>query len=304
MANKEIKLNTISPMFLTGADTRTPDDLRAPSIRGQIRYWFRALEGANTPDIEELWKLEKKLLGSTSGGSQVSVRFFKAPPDPFDEGKDVERKAMLPHRSDPVERSLQKAIKIDTPFRLNLVTRPGVDVPPQVLNACAVWLLLGGLGKRSRRMFGAFNLTWAGKISTPQELAKLINRYISAQIDLKKLKPMPNQPKFPMLHPSHSRIIVGTESFDHEELVIDLFKGLLRTPKYLPFSKSFGYTTKDERRASPVIAQARKIGEKYYPILTVMHSEPNGPINWSKVKEFMNDASTRWKCVEAWGEWR
>ncbi|OPX29474.1 MAG: type III-B CRISPR module RAMP protein Cmr1 [Candidatus Omnitrophica bacterium 4484_171] len=35
---------TITPMFLAGADGRTPE-LRPPSIKGAMRFWWRAMNG-------------------------------------------------------------------------------------------------------------------------------------------------------------------------------------------------------------------------------------------------------------------
>ncbi len=38
-------LETITPLFLTGADPRGEPELRAASIRGALRFWLLALLG-------------------------------------------------------------------------------------------------------------------------------------------------------------------------------------------------------------------------------------------------------------------
>jgi CRISPR-associated protein Cmr1 len=39
----------ITPMFLAGADTGQPE-LRPPSIKGAMRFWWRAVQRFTSPD--------------------------------------------------------------------------------------------------------------------------------------------------------------------------------------------------------------------------------------------------------------
>jgi len=88
---------------------------------------------------------------------------------------------------------------------------------------------------------------------------------------------------------------------DWETMIRALFTNLLRTPKYIPHDeRSFGYAM-GGRRASPLIAQVRKIGDKYYPVLTVMRSKPDKDINWHVLNDFMKDAKSRWQGIDVWG---
>ena len=59
-----VKIKTVSPLFLNGADKAQPE-LRAASVRGQLRYWFRAIEGAKTDSLQEVWRKEESIFGST-----------------------------------------------------------------------------------------------------------------------------------------------------------------------------------------------------------------------------------------------
>ncbi len=56
----------ITPMFLAGADGITPE-LRAPSIKGALRFWWRAMNGHK--DLKTLQEEETKIFGGTSGDS-------------------------------------------------------------------------------------------------------------------------------------------------------------------------------------------------------------------------------------------
>jgi CRISPR-associated protein Cmr1 len=52
---------TITPMFLSGADGQKPE-LRPPSIKGALRFWWRAMNGGNW---ETLKNQEDRIFGST-----------------------------------------------------------------------------------------------------------------------------------------------------------------------------------------------------------------------------------------------
>lgn len=43
MQNITVKLETVTPLFLGGAEPRDkPPELRPPAFRGAMRYWLRA----------------------------------------------------------------------------------------------------------------------------------------------------------------------------------------------------------------------------------------------------------------------
>ncbi len=98
-------------------------------------------------------------------------------------------------------------------------------------------------------------------------------------------------------------MIVGktTEYREWQPLMIDLFQKLLRTEKYRNAERNFGYAMQG-RRASPLIAQMRKVGKHYIPILTVMRSEvQRSPIDWKVLNNFMRDATELWDGETVWG---
>lgn len=74
MIRRIYHINFLTPCFCAGADQQKAE-LRAASIRGQLRWWFRALGGSR----EE----ESELFGCVHGdkvqASQISVRVLKQP---------------------------------------------------------------------------------------------------------------------------------------------------------------------------------------------------------------------------------
>ena len=69
----------ITPMFLAGADGKTPE-LRPPSIKGAMRFWWRAMNGHlvtknkdGSWDYSELKKQEAELFGGTEQKAKFSI---------------------------------------------------------------------------------------------------------------------------------------------------------------------------------------------------------------------------------------
>jgi len=307
MAQLEFTLRVVSPMFLNGADTRQPE-MRAASVRGQLRYWLRAILGAQTDDLNRIWEREGAVFGSTGQGSTVSVRVFLPQSQPELKLKKV---PMLPHREGThANISRADAIKPNQSFDLQLVTRPGVDIPSDVSYALQLWSLLGGLGKRSRRMMGAIeirpkatNMKWYEKPQTPDAfkdtLVKTLNDAVHSPIK------MPEIPPFPVLRPNHSWIIIGSPANDPKEANQEFFRQLLRNSKFKPQQDVFGYAGGGKkRRASPVIAQVRKLGDNYYPVITAFRSQPLEKANYSDIlRDFMQAATTHYNGIHVWGGW-
>jgi len=295
LAKQQISLRLVTPLFLNGSNSRGSPEWRAASVRGQLRYWLRAILGARLDDLSAIRDEECAVLGSTEGGSPVSLRLYgnRIPA--------VSRVAMLPHRAN--QQGHQEAILPPEQAMLEIVTRPGVPVPPRVMQALQVWLLLGGLGKRSRRMFGALDVRpiW-GSVTTPDELATLVNERLTKIVVVKATGT--TIPDFPTLHPLHSRVLVARQGFNtYEDAMRSLFNDLLRSSKYRPYERMFGHATRG-RRASPLIAQVRQFGDQLYPVLTMVRSNPKPDeprAKWQLYNDFFTDAQRLWNGVDVWG---
>lgn len=297
MALLTVKLRTVSPLFLGGANPRGQPELRSASVRGQLRYWLRAMLGTRLSDPNKVWDYESDVFGSTDAGSALSIRLHHG-------SLSTASYPLMPHKHD--RPASQEAISPEQNFELELATRPGIPIPAYGFVALELWLLLGGLGKRSRRMFGALQPDghlWAEATPrNPDELMSLIANTMSkfGKNPKKLLKVHKKTPAFPTLNPAHSRIVVGTLGYDSAiDANVDLFHNLLRTAKYRQDEHMFGYA-RGGRRASPLIAQVRRIGDKLYPVLTVMRSPIKSP-NWNIINDFMDDAEKVFNGTTIWG---
>lgn len=223
---------------------------------------------------------------------------------------------MLPHREfNGGNVSRAAAIREDASFTLTCQTRPAVKMPELVDQALAVWLLLGGVGKRSRRMFGSPGLrgasgvedsnllAWAAQpIQSPDELQNRSQQLLSQIIgDGGSLHSIPS---FPTLHPRFSRVVVGGNDLGSAKGVNQAVFGLLRG-KYRQYGEDYFGRAMGGRRASPLIAQVRRLGDGYYPVLTYLLSNPIGPRNGrpdlSIVNRFMDDAEKEFGGKTVWG---
>ncbi len=298
MATLEFKLAVVSPMFLNGADPRQPEP-RAASVRGQLRYWLRAYLGAQTDDLKRIWEDESAIFGSTEKGAAVSVRLFGSP------AIQPHLHPMLPHREGTQE-NVSKALAIDPNeiFTLQLVTRPGVALPQGAQTALKLWLLLGGIGKRSRRMMGKAQIRpkgAAGDWLPPDNLDDLKNAILAI---MPPSTSHPGIPSFPTLHKDYSWIIVGEEAYDSaKEANQVLFRDLLRNSTFRPKQDTFGFARGNKRRASPIIAQVYRIGANYHPVITAFYSAPSSPTDKDILRGFMKAASSRFSGIHVWGGW-
>jgi CRISPR-associated protein Cmr1 len=186
-----VTLETVTPFFLGGADSRGQPELRPPVFRGALRYWLRAALGGALGDSESslirLRACESAVFGSTDekvGASVISLRVadpnlltlqtYKRQPAPHvktgtfsrrqptgrdylywsmgESGNQARGNYQLPKQFYPPGSS----------FNLVFNLRPSVgDVGQQFRQAVgSLWLLVqcGGIGSRSRRTAGSLSV--------------------------------------------------------------------------------------------------------------------------------------------------
>jgi CRISPR-associated protein Cmr1 len=138
---------TITPMFLAGADGTTPE-LRPPSIKGALRFWWRAMNG-HLP-LEKLKDLEGQIFGNTEKRASFAIRVLISESMPLQIGQE----RPVPHKNYPKVAILTKqrfkiqlSLNSDKLFKIN-----------QLENLFVLTCLLGGMGGRVRRGFGSVTI--------------------------------------------------------------------------------------------------------------------------------------------------
>lgn len=157
------EVETITPLFMAGAD-QTSAELRAPSFRGLMRYWYRAMLGGiigtEVSDQETVLQRENSVFGTTDIGSEVQIRI-----------SDISAEIDVPRKSGTgsdylfwsVKHSKRPYFLPETQFRVVLSVRGTQGEKQTTLQQAesAFWLLthLGGIGSRSRRCGGNLTVT-------------------------------------------------------------------------------------------------------------------------------------------------
>lgn len=183
----------LTPTFLAGARQDGDPELRGPSLRGALRYWYRALLGGRgITEQDRLREQGAEIFGSPDRASPLQVRLL-----PYDVTEDKRKGASMIDELDESNTGTrylwyfthptltEKEDKYDPSedrryivpgarFEVQLLVRPdlfaGEDSEEALREAArAFWLLahLGGIGLRSRRMAGAFE---ADLVESPEHL--------------------------------------------------------------------------------------------------------------------------------------
>lgn len=78
----EAAYRVVTPLFSAGADSTRPE-VRLPSFKGVLRYWWRALAWSRCRgDLEVVRREEDRLFGSAGGGQSRVLMRWASPPEP------------------------------------------------------------------------------------------------------------------------------------------------------------------------------------------------------------------------------
>ncbi len=160
----------ITPVFGGGVNLRESDPVtpvRVASIRGQLRFWWRAVNPCGCTSVDELRKAEEEVFGSTTQASRLVVRVSKQPAKleampvlqdgtPFGVGRGMDAIAygVFPLRATKAPFQHGKLSNFgDELFELVFSYPDAIENHVQA--ALWAWAHFGALGGRTRRGFGA-----------------------------------------------------------------------------------------------------------------------------------------------------
>jgi CRISPR-associated protein Cmr1 len=159
----------VTPVFCAGADQKGPSEIRPFSLRGALRFWYRAVDG-------DFHKNERAHFGHAAGEEgQASPVILRLPQrvigsknykDLLEPRKARQSGAAYLGYTLYLGDNKRQGIAPGEPFTVELAAR-WKDLETQARRAwlAALWLLghLGGLGTRSRRGLGTIALRdWSG----------------------------------------------------------------------------------------------------------------------------------------------
>ena len=158
-----LTLTFLTPAFIGGAN-KTNAEFRLPSLKGVLRYWWRQFQDQG--DSQALFDKESRIFGSTKGQSRVHLRQIIGPSPKLSPGDSAFNKP-----GDGIKYLLYSCYRLsqNQPGRLQWIL-PGESVTfelrltgnpaenQEVLLALYLAQTFGGLGYRSRRGAGSFQL--------------------------------------------------------------------------------------------------------------------------------------------------
>jgi len=248
----QVEVETITPLFLAGADPRGVPELRAPSVRGALRYWLRALLGGvlGDQDLNALRKAEAQVFGSTDRASPVVVRVHHDPASPIGYSRLTRNRAGVAYLffgarrfgGDPERQAFPSGFR----FGCQLDGRAGVqDENEKALQAAtaSLWLLthLGSLGMRARRGGGSLQgvstdgndsslLPLVSEAQTAKELQETLQdglhrlrEWASITFNGSLTPSLQSPPAFDVLHPKGCSIHIVHREFSDWADALDAF---------------------------------------------------------------------------------
>lgn len=263
MKKDTYRCEILTPMFLAGFDPRSPE-LRVPSIKGMLRYWWRAIHP--NLSLSKLQAKESSLFGSVDENIGQSKLLL----DMINHSVTYDKAHLLPHKC----RVNYSCLGIPSTFDINLKTYLG-DLS-YYSSLFELSSFLGGLGKRSRRGYGAFKITHKNdssfEVLDPLDtIIKLLDfltpgLYSSGfkQITLDETKINSQITEYPYL----KRVILGVQERDWHLLTKRV---MVRCHEYR--DKSLGYAKGNNRLASPIyITVIKNSLEMYQLLLSELHT--------------------------------
>ncbi len=190
----DFECDVLTPLFLGGAETRVHPEVRAPSIRGALRYWYRAIAGGPTlvaagnteKDLKKLKDMEGDIFGTTEKSSAIAILVHSDQPpsiETFHKDRAIRTSEgdFLPTGKDYLLWSMaasgrpgtpryqpdREYIKPGTRFVIRLQSRIPHGDDALIKAAAALWLLanLGGLGSRANRGAGSLEVERTNPVS-------------------------------------------------------------------------------------------------------------------------------------------
>ncbi|MCL5099191.1 MAG: type III-B CRISPR module RAMP protein Cmr1, partial [Candidatus Omnitrophica bacterium] len=171
MKYETFHLELITPCFCGGAEPDKQAEIRAPSIRGQLRWWFRTLGGFRSLTPMPVSQQEVKIFGATSGvNGQAGTLGLRVESESLEfsakDGQDLGHKNFsdAAYLTFPIQTREKDGKKIGNSgrgvitkgsFKLHVFWRGHSSLWVEIQALIAVFGHLGSLGFRGRRAMGA-----------------------------------------------------------------------------------------------------------------------------------------------------
>lgn len=198
----KVGLRTITPIYGGGVHTRRVDEadvIRVPSVRGHLRWWWRALFADEHPTAKDLFEAERRRWGGIGSREarrsaiavEVEVRRASDRDDDRKLGASGPGYALWPARGSGGEPDAQRyrpGIELELRVyvvdeRLERAERAKIEA--ELRDCVRAWILFGGYGGRTRRGLGSLTVvgdaaSWLPRAATEAAIEAVFGRPIFA----------------------------------------------------------------------------------------------------------------------------
>ncbi|MHA1265530.1 MAG: type III-B CRISPR module RAMP protein Cmr1 [Candidatus Helarchaeota archaeon] len=159
-----LELESVTPVFIAGADQRSIENegLRAPSLRGAMRWWFRAVAGGvkfsyGDLDLNSVIKEEERIWGTDDKRSKVSLSVVSRNLN-ISTFQNVKKEGIRYLSYGLFKRPYTD---LGSQFGIRILFRYIVSDEEKEKVIATLWLLLnlGNVGSKSRKGFGGLRVT-------------------------------------------------------------------------------------------------------------------------------------------------
>ncbi len=301
----EATFRIVTPLFLGGANQHVDDGIRAPSIKGALRFWWRALHwgrcfreaGAETEALKLLYREERHLFGTAAviedqkpfGQGVFLLRVSRQPKVVLETawpqnntGSGYLGYGLMETKETPHRQGIREGVDFTLELRFRPATKQ-VDVNAMI-ETLHTWSLFGGLGSRVRRGFGSITLL---QINNQDARLDLDGYKAAADQALHKAAGIVNFPPYTAFseHAGFTILATGSDARQTHNQAGLRYKdhrgqsSNLRGADKIPFGLPLQGVDQDSRRASPLLFHVHTLRDDqcvaavlYLP--AVFHHEP------------------------------
>lgn len=263
MERREFEVEIVTPLFMGGSDPRDAE-LRAPSIKGALRFWWRAFHPELS--IAQLRSEESQIFGDPGelfGKSRIRIRLVK------DLAFENKKDRPVPHKS-----------FVSPCFAPGKIFSLAIYGDKMIFGLFELFTIVGGLGKRSRRGFGSIRIdkvdtkAFCGDLST-NHIMSLVESIAgdNFNIDNKEIVragAIHSQAQYAYV----KKIEIGDKEYESADSILRQ----IGQSSHENNSDYTGYAGRgQERFSSPVYVSVVKAAKGYKPVVTSLNTafKPN-----------------------------
>ena len=291
----EADYNIVTPMFIGGGDKQEAPEIRPPSVKGALRFWWRALQwgaclNSQNQDVsaalKELHKQEAELFGAAAkdeayGQGLCRIKLKNIQSKGIEKGWPKNNDAgagFLGFGLDATQSGEPHRIAISQgSFTVCLMLKSKISTEQinQLKDTLVLWGLLGGLGSRSRRGFGSVAIK---RLNDQDFDFKHSDNYYKCINNLLKTTALaPAIPLFTAINEA-MQIAQAGQHKDYRRLMDqlgtqyklarqDTGKGRAKAPFGLPLAGNRGVAD-ESRRSSPLLMHIHPIDKEFIAMVT------------------------------------